>query len=78
MTILTTPKKQNDGLYIVTMTMTVGTAELQYSTADFGDTLITDTAKTESATFELSLPRCTLTAVVTGDAVVSVIPLNRD
>lgn len=46
------------------------------TTADLADVPIEGATKSETTTFQLRIPDCTLTPVVTGDAVISVIPLR--
>jgi len=56
------------GIHNVQIVMTSGTAKLQYSTDSLTFTDIPDSAVTASSGYEVSLPSCSVKAILTGDA----------
>ena len=66
------------GTYCVTAIMTVGTAKIQMTTEDHAAQDITDASWAASATSELRIPNCRLTAVVTGDAQIFLAKVKTD
>ena len=68
MSELTSARAFASGTYTVTATMTSGTAKIQMTTDDHAAQDIDDASWAVAAIKELRIPKCSLTAVVTGDA----------
>lgn len=66
-----------DGDYQVTVTIGTGTAKLQMTTKDHAAQDIPNGSWSASTIELLSVPDCQLTPVLTGDAVLFIVPMRR-
>ena len=73
MTVLITaiPQDITAGVKNIDMRMSSGDARLQISVNSSAFTDIPDTVKTSSTNFNITVPRCRIQSVITGDAAVS-------
>jgi len=72
-----TPEDVPFGMYNIDMVMTSGDARLKISVggSDYKD--ISDSIKTASDSFNITVPKCQIKATITGDATVKIIGLRR-